>query len=75
MVGLQYCLPHPAFFVVMKHVLLLIEGDWTINDVVGNIVFKVSGRHVLYSTDRIIASSSTIRCNECDRSDGSMACT
>ncbi len=28
-----------------------------------------------YNTDRIIPSSSTVRCIGCDRSDGSMACT
>jgi hypothetical protein len=45
-VGPQYCLPHPASFAVVKHVLSLSEGDWTINDAAGNTVFKVSGRVV-----------------------------
>jgi uncharacterized protein YxjI len=45
-VGPQYCLPHPASFAVVKHVLSLSEGDWTINDAAGNTVFKVSGRAV-----------------------------
>jgi len=31
-VGPQYCLPHPASFAVVKHLLSLSERDWMIND-------------------------------------------
>jgi len=31
-VGPQYCLLHPASFVVVKHPLSLSERDWMIND-------------------------------------------
>ncbi len=73
-VGLQYCLSHPASFALVKHLFSLSEVDWMINDAAWNTVFKVSGRQILYNTDCIIPSSSTVWCNECDWSDGSMAC-
>ncbi len=31
-VGLQYCLSHPASFALVKHLFSLSEVDWMIND-------------------------------------------
>ncbi|KAJ4972176.1 hypothetical protein NE237_005275 [Protea cynaroides] len=56
-VGIQFCAPHPVDLIIVMNLKSLDEGNFSISDVNGNIVFKAKGtllsfhdRHLLHDT-------------------------
>lgn len=56
-VGQQYCAPYPVDLTVKKKALSLSDGDFSVLDVNGNVVFKVKGKLLSLRDRRVLVDA------------------
>ncbi|XP_004492957.1 protein LURP-one-related 10-like [Cicer arietinum] len=55
--GPQYCAPYPLDLAVVKKVMTISDGNFTVTDVNGNIVFKVKGSLLTLRDRRVLVDA------------------